>query len=421
MLYNPFQPNKIVGPAMFAGRANELASIEKCIFQAKHGNPQNFLISGERGIGKSSLLLFVEMVASGRIEASQDIKFKFITISVDLGSCQTEVDIIRTIARGLRLTIADQESTKDATKKFLNFLSNWEVLGVKYNKQDSDADPEDLCEILVNEVAVFCKTLQGDIDGILLLLDEADQPSSAANLEKFAKYFTERLTKKDCNNLLLGMAGLPHILTRLRDSHESSPRLFEIFHLQPLEIKERKYVVETGLKLAAAKNQLVTGITTEAMEQIAVLSEGYPHFVQQFAHSAFDNDTDNNIDLEDVLSGAHKENGAIAQLGQKYFSEMYFDKIGSDDYRIVLNTMAEHTDNWISRKEIIRESRLKDSTVSNALNALKARNIIFVDDAKQGNYRLPTKSFAAWINAIKSVSEKSPDGQAALDLGFNQD
>jgi hypothetical protein len=53
--FNPFQPNKIVAPGMFAGRLPEINSIEQALFQAKNGNPQHFLLQGERGIGKLSL------------------------------------------------------------------------------------------------------------------------------------------------------------------------------------------------------------------------------------------------------------------------------------------------------------------------------------------------------------------------------
>ncbi len=54
--YNPFRPGSIVTPGMFSGRYNELVAMERALFQTKNGNPLNFLIHGERGIGKSSVL-----------------------------------------------------------------------------------------------------------------------------------------------------------------------------------------------------------------------------------------------------------------------------------------------------------------------------------------------------------------------------
>ncbi len=74
-------------------------------------------------------------------------------------------------------------------------------------------------------------------------------------------------------------------------------------------------------------------------------------FVQQFAFCAFNEDRDNTIDSNDVANGAlHPENGAIQQLGLKYFHELYFDQIGADEYRDVLRAMAQHLDNWVTRR-----------------------------------------------------------------------
>ena len=66
---NPFQPNGPVAPGMFSGRLNEILALEKGLFQTKNGNPLNFLVTGERGIGKSSLLNYLRPLAEGSIKS----------------------------------------------------------------------------------------------------------------------------------------------------------------------------------------------------------------------------------------------------------------------------------------------------------------------------------------------------------------
>jgi hypothetical protein len=202
---------------------------------------------------------------------------------------------------------------------------------------------------------------------------------------------------------VIGLAGLPSVIQKLKQSHESSARLFTILNLEPLSTPERLRVVQIGLGEAESKNGFEVTITDDAIDMLSELSEGYPNFVQQFAYSAFEADTDNCIDIEDVRRGAYGESGALAQLGLKYFNEMYHTKIASEDYRKVLNAMATHGDEWVSRREIIQESEVTETSVSNALNALKERKIIWTEDGRRGFYRLPTKSFAAWINAFRSL------------------
>jgi len=75
--YNPFQPNTMVAPGMFVGRLEEIDAIEQSLFQAKNGNPQHFLIEGERGIGKSSLLLLISGYAEGVVESHRAEKMSF--------------------------------------------------------------------------------------------------------------------------------------------------------------------------------------------------------------------------------------------------------------------------------------------------------------------------------------------------------
>jgi hypothetical protein len=88
MKFNPFKPNTLVSPGMFSGRGGELNTIERCLFQTKHANPQHFLIEGERGIGKSSLFLYLQVLASGRVPYDEGKKYEFLVVSVDLGQCE---------------------------------------------------------------------------------------------------------------------------------------------------------------------------------------------------------------------------------------------------------------------------------------------------------------------------------------------
>src|SRR5690606_19583771 len=155
-----------------------------------------------------------------------------------------------------------------------------------------------------------------------------------------------KLTKKECEKLLIGMTGQPGLIKKLKASHESSSRIFTTLTLKPLASAEIKEVIDGGLKKANQINNNSTQITEGAINLIEQLCEGYPHFLQEFAYKAFERDTDNLIDEEDVRKGAFGEHGALNQLGHKYFNELYFVKIGSDEYRRVLQAMSQFSDEW---------------------------------------------------------------------------
>lgn len=402
MKFNPFRPNEIVHPGMFAGRYDELVALEKSLFQTKHGNPSHFLIDGERGIGKSSLLLNVMWAARGEVDPLEySERFNFITVSVCLDDNHSYSDIVRKIGAELQREISKREQFKDLARSIWDFAKKWEVGGIRYrDDKKEDAKETELVEDLTFAIAESLKGFGDSADGILILVDEADKPPTSSNLGALVKLLTERLKLRGCERVCIGLAGLTAVRERLRKSHESSLRLFRIFALQPLSAKDCEVAIRRGLDAAKDKNGFEVAITPDAEANHAFITEGYPHFIQQFAYCAFERDSDNNIDLDDVVNGAYGEAGAIKQLGLKYFEKQYFDQIGSPEYREVLRVMAPHFDNWVTKAVIRREAaHLKASTLDNALNALKSRGIIVPKRGTRGTYKLPSRSFAVWIRA----------------------
>jgi hypothetical protein len=282
-----------------------------------------------------------------------------------------------------------------------DFLSNWEILGVRYHKQDEAlVQPYEVLNELVSRFAQVIARTKDTFDGILILIDEADRPGVKASLGELIKLLTEKLTKRGCDRLVIGMTGQPGLIEKLKASHESSSRIFTTLSLKPLHEDENKAVVESGLNAANQINPDLTSITPEALKMIAQLSEGYPHFLQEFAYKAFEADNDWVISELDVRDGAFGQNGAMNQLGHKYFNDLYFVQIGSDEYRRVLQAMAHYSDDWVDRDKIRAGITIKDTTLNNALQALKNRGIIIPNPTVKGEFRLPTKSFAAWIKAF---------------------
>lgn len=398
--YNPFRPGNIVAPGMFCGRLPETIALERALFQAKHGNPTHFLVHGERGIGKSSLFWYLQQVAKGRIaDPADQTKFGFLTVSVDLEPTTTYVDLIQKIGADFARVVGEHQKVKELARKGWEFLARWEVAGVRYDR-GKEPEPHQLLEELVHTVQTSLDSLKGSTDGLVVFIDEADKPSADCHLGEFVKLFTERLTKRGCEHVCLGLAGQTELIAKLKASHESSPRIFQLYTLEPLSMEERVQVIESGLEEVKKKTGDDVTVDGEAQALIATLSEGYPHFVQQFAYSAFECDTDDRITELDVRSGAFGENGALHQLGLKYFSELYFDQISSDHYRNVLALMADRGTDWVTKEEIRKGIKIKESTLTNAITALKNRKIIIPMKGNKAVYRLPTNAFAVWIKAV---------------------
>ena len=407
---NPFRPNYPVVPGMFVGRINELQKLENHLVQTRAGIPSNFMITGERGIGKSSLLLYLKALAKGDISFS-DKKFKFLVISLDIEKSTTQLGLIKRIEFLLNQELGKTEPARQFLKDAWDFAKKVEAAGFRLGQVDQVEGNELLQEQFANSLGQTVQRIvqpdSGSIfsskyDGIILLIDEADNASKDLNLGSFLKLLLERLQRSRVNNLLVGLAGLDELKTVLTESHPSSMRLFEHLHLERLGDDEVESVISIAMEEASTKNDKKYEVKGDAKKSLISISEGYPHFIQQYGYSAFEADSDDIIDQDDVIEGIFGEHGGMEAIGDRYYRNDFYNKIQKDSYRQVLRIMASKLDAWISKKEIRTEFVGKDSTLDNALQALRERGIIISKEGERGVYRLQHKGFAYWIRIFTS-------------------
>jgi Cdc6-like AAA superfamily ATPase len=206
--YNPFRPGSVISPGMFTGRDAEIRSTEQSLFQTKNANPQHFIIEGERGIGKSSLCLYLDYVARGEINFENDKKLNFIVAHVELREAMTYDDIVDEIIAELKRQIAERQVLLEACKKAWEFLSRFQVGGIKYDgSRPVDTGPrlDELTDLLVNLVS----DAGNAIDGVLLLIDEADNPPGTSHWVSFASYSQNDCHEETARKYALGCRGFP--------------------------------------------------------------------------------------------------------------------------------------------------------------------------------------------------------------------
>lgn len=405
---NPFKPNSPVSAGMFAGRINEIKLLEQALHQTKHDQPSNFLITGERGIGKSSLMMILKDFSSGKIETLDHGRFNFLTINIVISERMSLLTFIKLIERNLKRELGKVE----AIRSFMN--STWDFVQ-RIKIMDSGVDQLDVTEdsdLVINDfsysLSETCNRIinpekgEDKKDGIVFIIDEADNACDDLHIGYFFKVVTELLQQNGCQNIMFIVVGLPEISAKLAKSHESSLRIFNHIRVKELNPTDRFYVIDKGLEEGNRINEVKTSISEGAKQHISTLSEGYPHFIQQFAHTAFEYNTDGEISSEDVLEGAFKDGGAIDAIGSRYYASDFHSKIKSDEYRQVLGIMAESMNEWIKKSDIREKFTGLDQTLTDALAALTQRKIILKNDSVRGEYRLQQRGFALWIKLFGS-------------------
>jgi hypothetical protein len=187
MHFNPFRPSRLAGAGMFAGRHEEIYELDRTLHQAREGNPQHFLLTGERGIGKSSLLLAVKVMAEGEVDEGDPNAYKFLIVELELGAAYTYRNLIKRLSTGLRKALSPYAELKEGVKKVWEVVKRIEAAGVKYNSAAGKEDFE-LFEDLIEAFVAAADTISGELDGILVLIDEADKAPVSANLGSFVEF-----------------------------------------------------------------------------------------------------------------------------------------------------------------------------------------------------------------------------------------
>ena len=147
MKINPFKPFGPVNPGAFVGRLEELRRLKSALIQTTAGSPVNFMITGERGIGKTSLMLYLKYAAEGLIPI-EDKKLHFVVVDTDIDQNTTQLGMITKIELDLERALSRQEAFRDFVKKAWGFVQRVEGGGFKLNETKKVSD-----ELLLEEFA----------------------------------------------------------------------------------------------------------------------------------------------------------------------------------------------------------------------------------------------------------------------------
>jgi len=127
---NPFKPTKPSSGSNFAGRISEISRIRTVLDETKNGNPTNLLVVGERGIGKTSLLLVSKDLATGEINLSED-PFDFLTIFITLDKHTSISELALKIKTKMERALRNSNKAIAFIKDTLRFVQRIEIMGTK--------------------------------------------------------------------------------------------------------------------------------------------------------------------------------------------------------------------------------------------------------------------------------------------------
>jgi len=344
---SPFYPGQPVPVEFFAGRMNEIQRIARSIGQVKLGKPQAVFLTGEYGIGKSSLAGFMKYYA----EKNDNI----LGIYVLLGGITTlEEMAVKTVEATIK-TAAYQPSITEKVRNFLaKYIGKQELFGmISINFEVLKADSPDISQgFLPFLKELYFRVNKEGVNGIMLIFDEVNGITSNPKFAHFIKsLIDENALSRDPLPLMLMLCGVEERRREMIKYHQPIERIFDIVEIKPMTEGEMREF------FSKAFSSVNIQVDEEAMKVLCHYSAGFPKLMHIIGDATFWLDNDAVIDKKDAVKGILI---AAEEIGKKFVDQQVYKALRSKDYHSILMKLGKEKFDLAFKKSEI-EKKLSSS------------------------------------------------------------
>ncbi len=381
---SPFTPGSPVPVELFVGRSKQINTILRYVEQTKSGKQENVFLSGERGIGKSSLETFLRYMAVTKMNA--------IGVHVFLGGVSSLEEAVRRILDQILKETRGQEWFEDIKQFFGTHIREVGLFGVSVSFVPPEQDLRELVRSFSEVLDNLLQKIDGKKAGLFIALDDIN---GLADKEEFANWYKsfvdEVATHYEKFPVFIMLTGLPEKRDALATNQPSLMRIFRVTEIEKLSDEE----VEHFLSVAFEKVDMK--VEPDAMALLVTYSSGLPILMHEIGDATFWADTDGVIDADDAMTGVL---AAAEEVGKKYLDPKVYRAIRSKNYRSILRKLGAGE---ISREFVKKEvgSRLNErekKVFHNFLKRMKDLGVIESDLEKgTGAYRFVNEIYPIYI------------------------
>jgi len=186
---SPFTPGIPVPIDYFIGRTREIERINRAIVQTSVGRNENLFLTGERGIGKSSLVVITRYIA--------EEKYQFVGAHCYVGGARNVSDVCRIVLTKMLQAMPDKglfDKARTVVGKYIKGIQLG-VFGVGRNIEFTDDQKilEDLPLNFLSTIRGIFETIKEDKTGLLLILDDLNRMSNVPEFSYFLKSFVDEI------------------------------------------------------------------------------------------------------------------------------------------------------------------------------------------------------------------------------------
>lgn len=324
---SPFSPGQVLPVEYFVGRLSQIQRIERDLRQTELGKPTYLFLTGERGVGKSSLASFSRSIA--------ERNHQLIAAHCHLGEATNVDEFVRVIFQDTlqRVSALSDGSLFEKCKTILErYIDQIDLFGlsIKFKREQPLLD-----DMRGNFLALLSQLHHAGLEqgrkGLFLVLDDLNGATKDTRLGLFLKsVIDQNATSAKPIPLCLMLVGPRERLDEMTESQPSVGRIFAFVEV-PLMSKDECVKYITG-----AFSSVGHVVDVDAQDVMFRFSGGFPMLFQEIGDAVYWADTDGKIDHRDAISGILE---AADRVGHRFIKPLY-DEIRSKRYHSILRAIG---------------------------------------------------------------------------------
>lgn len=390
---SPFTPGSPVPYELFVGRKKKIKEIIRYVDQSLAGKQENVFLSGDRGIGKSSMASFLRYYVS--------TQRNILGIHAFLGGVSTVEEMVRYIFDQLLKETKGQPSFNSISTLFGKHIKEVGLFGISLSFNPPEKNLRELVRNFPEAIYNLLKKIKAQRSGLFIVLDDINGLVEKEEFANWYKSFVDEVaTHYQDFPVFIMLIGLPEMRDVMARLQPSLMRIFRVEDIEKLSDNEVKSFLSKAFKKVNIE------IKVKAMEYLVTYTSGLPLFMHEIGDATFWSDDDGIIDEIDAIDGILE---AAEKIGAKYLDPKVYRAIRSPHYRSILRKLCEvKISTYFKKKDVEKDLNSNEKRVfSNFLRRMKELGVIETDrEQSLGSYRFVNMIYPIYIRMESRRAEK---------------
>lgn len=380
---SPFRPGQPVPIEFFVGRIEEIERLRSMVKASVQGRFKIGFVSGERGIGKSSLVSFVRHLS--------DRESNVAGAHVFLGGVKELNEMVRRTFDRLLKESMDTPWHSRVREYFGNYVREVGLFGISLELDLKGNELSSITHDFVPSIRRLLDKLKDQKKSLLLILDDINGLASSEDFANWLKSMVDEIaTSQKEMHLCILIVGLEDRRQDLVTRQPSLARVFELIEIAPWSDDEVRQFYQRSFESASAK------VTDQDIDSLIRFTGGLPVLAHEIGDAIWRVAQVPDIKSDEIGTGIFI---AAEVIGRKLLEPQIYSAIRSEHYRSILRKMADKPlEMHFQRSELgERLTNEEKKVLDNFLQRMKKLGALTADSEARGGYRFQNHLHALYF------------------------